>query len=45
MTIKENATRILFLETRMRRLEYLLWYVAGSLSIQLGKDILPSILV
>ena len=35
MTIKENAKRILTLERKMIRMEALLWYTAGALSINL----------
>lgn len=39
--MSETLDRIDKLEKRMNRIEYLLWYVAGALSIQFGKEILP----
>lgn len=31
------------LEVKMVRIERLLWYVAGALSIQFGKEVLPMV--
>ena len=41
MTIKENLQRIMKLENKMIRIEGLLWYIAGALSIKFGAEILP----
>jgi len=38
-----TISRIEALERKMNRIEYLLWYVAGALSIQFGKEIMPMI--
>ena len=35
--------RVLTLEKKMYRIEALLWYVAGSLSLKFGSEILPLI--
>ena len=43
MTIKENTERICRLEAKMNRLEFLLWYIAGALSIKFGSELLPHI--
>ena len=41
MTAKENFLRIEKLEKKMWRIETLLWYVAGSLSIKFGSEMIP----
>lgn len=38
---KQNAECIKALEKKMLRIEAILWYVAGALSLQFGSEILP----